>query len=83
MPRGNKRKAQIKHAMRRARERFGVEVSPGVLHDYVRRIQNREAKFVERQSNRITVWDLDGKRLVYDKQRKMIVTILWPKGRPE
>jgi len=39
--------------------------------------------FVERQSHRITVWDLNFKgkevRVVYDNQRKSIVTFLPPK----
>jgi hypothetical protein len=43
-------------------------------------IRGGEAKFVRRNSNRVTVWDLDyhGERLrvVYDKQRDIPVTVL-------
>ena len=44
--------------------------------------QNRNVEFVERQSNRVTVWDvqIDGivARVVYDKNRQNIITILPP-----
>jgi hypothetical protein len=45
-------------------------------------IQQSKGRFVEAQSSRTTVWDLnvlDKKiRVVYDKTRKQIVTCLYP-----
>ena len=50
-------------------------------HDYiVRKIQNKELEFVDKQSNRITRWKykVNDKEyiLVYDKDRKQLVTII-------
>lgn len=45
-------------------------------------IQNGNGIFIEKQSNRVTVWDLSLNssvyRVVYDKDRKRIVTVLPP-----
>lgn len=75
----SKKQAQKRHGQRRLKARFNLEVDPEIL---VQMIQNNEGEFIERQSTRITVWHLlvDGRkiRVVYDKERKVIVTALYP-----
>lgn len=74
----NKKKSVQSHFFRRSIERVGVLLNEKEL---IRKIQNNELEFVERQSNRVTVfrYEYNGKkyRLVYDKNRKQIVTILF------
>lgn len=45
-------------------------------------IHNGTAKFVEKQSNRVTVFDVEIRgieaRVVYDKERKSIITAVTP-----
>jgi len=82
-PRGRKENAQKQHAGLRAGVRYGVTLSPAENAQLVERIQKREGvEFLERQSKRVTVWLLahDGVEIpvVYDKQRKTIVTVLPP-----
>lgn len=75
---GNKKKAVKKHFFRRSLERVGVLLDE---NDLIRKIQNHELEFVERQSNRKTVFRLEYNgqkyRIVYDKVRKQIITILF------
>lgn len=78
---------QIKHAQRRALERYGIHCSYADLISIRDQIQSQRAAFVERQSHRVTVWDLTHQqkevRVVYDNQRKMIVTFLPPEARED
>ena len=73
----NKRKAIKTHFQRRSLERIGVLLDEKEL---VKKIQNNELEFIERQSNRVTVFRYEYRgnfyRLVYDKSRKQIITIL-------
>jgi len=66
------------HFQRRSIERIGVLLDEKEL---VKKIQNNELEFVERQSNRVTVfrYEYNGElyRLVYDKTRKQIITVLF------
>ena len=75
---GSKKKNAKKHFQKRSLERVGVLLNEKEL---VRKIQNHELEFVERQSNRKTVFRLKyldkTYRIVYDKQRKQIITILF------
>lgn len=75
---GSKKKSVKKHFFKRSLERVGVLLDEQEL---VRKIQNAELEFVERQSNRRTVFrtEYNGKkyRIVYDKLRKQIITILF------
>lgn len=75
---GNKKKAVKKHFFRRSLERVGVLLDE---NDLIRKIQNHELEFVEHQSNRKTVFRLEYNgqkyRIVYDKVRKQIITILF------
>lgn len=77
----SKSACQKKHAKNRARERFQIIFNNQQLKDIVQKIQKNQLKFIERQSNRITIWELslpDNKSccVVYDKMRKTIVTFL-------
>ena len=79
-PRITKADTQRAHAGRRALERFGIMFGPISQKEAIRQIQSGEAQFLHRTSNRVSVWivDIQNKKLevVYDKQRKTIVTIL-------
>lgn len=50
----------------------------------VEMIHSGTGKFVEKQSHRVSVWDLEFKghtiRVVYDKLRMIPITFLWPDG---
>lgn len=83
-----KHKAQKIHSRRRAMERYGINPSRALHDEWVRRIQSgdfKQARPLEKQSVRLTVFQLehDGEvvRVVYDKTRKQIVTVL-PKDDP-
>jgi len=74
-----RRRRQVLHAQRRAFERFGVGFGPAENAEIVRQIQNDEATFHDRSSNRVTRWwiTLAGERMlaVYDKKRKVVVSV--------
>ena len=65
-------------------ERFGIALKKHQIQEIVKAIQGNKAKFIERQSNRVTVWQivLDSQivNIVYDKDRKMVVTALYPEN---
>lgn len=75
---GSKKKTVKKHFFRRSLERVGVLLDE---NDLIRKIQNHELEFVERQSNRKTVFRIEYNskkyRIVYDKVRKQIITVLF------
>lgn len=68
------------HAKRRAEERYALELNRDDLRNIVQRIQQNQATHVEKQSHRVSVFDLTYNnidvRVVYDKNRKTIVTFL-------
>ena len=76
----NKSRAQRSHAKRRFYERFGILLNRKDRQNLINQIQGNRAKFVEKESNRVSLWDVmvKGKiiRVVYDKDRKNIVTAL-------
>jgi len=76
--------SQTRHAQRRFLERTGLEVSKRELRGLSQAIRTERGRFVERQSLRVTVWDVpfEGRtfRVVYDKKRKTIVTVLPDQG---
>lgn len=55
----NKRKDQARHAQKRANERFGINLSSDRQQILIRQIQQGNAKFVIKQSNRITIFDVE------------------------
>lgn len=77
---GNKRRAQYHHAQQRALERYGIALRQSDLDAIVRLIIKGESQLVERQSLRVSVhdvsWDGQTIRVVYDKQRRSIATVL-------
>jgi len=68
------------HAKQRFLERYGLDFNRHVRREFERLIICNQGYLVEKQSNRITVYDViyEGKvyRVVYDKKRKTIVTAL-------
>lgn len=81
-----KDRAQWIHVRKRCLQRTGIEMTKELSNQLVSKITtgHPEAEFIEKQSNRVTIWDIkheiDGEdfvfRAVYDKMRKNIVTIL-------
>lgn len=76
----NKHISQRQHAIRRCNERLGISLSD---HDYdliVKQIQENEAVFHSKQSNRVSRFKVTVQGVetiaVYDKHRKTIVTFL-------
>lgn len=78
--RGNKAKDQEAHAIRRAYLRYGLRLTQNDLAEIRHMIQAGQSTCVELQSNRIAVHELHYRgariRVVYDKQRKTVVTFL-------
>ncbi len=78
---GSKGRAQKYHAKRRFRERLGCDWSSGRIQSLKYKIIFGKGEFIEAQSNRLSVWRVEGpgKKLIdviYDKDRKTIVTVL-------
>lgn len=71
-----KKTAQLIHFEHRCRERVGVILDAKGIID---KIHNHELKHIETQSNRISVFKYEflGNvyKIVYDKERKQLVTI--------
>lgn len=71
-----KSKAQRIHALYRIEERIGSEVSSKQL---VKHIQDGEAEFLYKPSKRLSVFRFTNERVdivvVYDKNRKQVVTV--------
>lgn len=76
----SKTEALRKHAKKRLAQRLGMTVNRHDLRAMVGLIQSNKAIFLERQSNRVTLWELEygGEKFVaaYDKNRKVIITAL-------
>lgn len=86
----DKATAQLFHARRRIRERYGIVLRVQEIRDLAARIHRSprvpepdRPAFIVRQSHRLTVWSLpcNGRDLivVYDKLRNTIVTALPPR----
>ena len=77
-----KKKAQKSHFSQRCFERFGKNFNQQQLLNL---LHNGKLEFVERQSNRISLWKKDDAVFVYDKSRKTFVTALtyemWKNGK--
>lgn len=76
----SKKHAQRTHAKLRAFQRYGWNFNRHEMNALKNRIQNGEAHFVEKQSNRVSVFDIDingeTARVVYDRTRHQIITFL-------
>jgi len=79
---GSKTKAERIHARVRLAVRYGLESS--ALDEAVKQIQGGRAHFIESQSHRVSVFDVElrGKqvRVVYDKERGQLITALPPRA---
>jgi hypothetical protein len=75
-----KRESQIYHAKKRARQRFGLNLSEHQLEELARDVQAQKFKFLERQSQRITVWLATIEEMevvvVYDNKRQSVTTLI-------
>jgi len=76
-----KEKTLRQHARRRASERYGLSLTDKLHAQIVKQIQTSKSKLIEKQSNRISIHDVtigeDLVRVVYDRERKLIVTFLY------
>lgn len=89
----SKKDLQKKHAKRRFQTRIGISLTQELHTLLVKKIQRGEAVKFEKQSNRVSIWDInvlgmfpdnpeiDSLRVVYDQNTKNIVTILFKDGR--
>ena len=79
-----KTKSERAHFTRRCIERLGIHYGQRQLLNL---LHGGNLEFVEKQSNRITLWKKDNSVFVYDKSRKTFVTALtydmWKNGRTE
>ncbi len=84
MKKRSKKQNQIRHALYRAAERFGLTLTPADLDDIRGAICKGKATFVGRTSLRVSIWDIKVRgtpcRVVYDRNHKTIVTFLPPEG---
>lgn len=75
-----KTKCQIKHAKRRAAERYDLEITENDLNRIIKSIQNGEGQLIRRQSHRVSIWSVICQTkecvVVYDKLRKNIASFL-------
>lgn len=73
----SKKKCQKIHTARRIQQRFGDRINQKEL---IKIISSNRAEFIERQSNRVTVWKVKHCGLslicVYDKIRKSLATVV-------
>ncbi len=87
-----KKEQQKRHAKRRFASRLGISLTQDLHILLVKKIQKGEAVKVEKQSNRVSVWDIpvsgllrdhpevNSIRAVYDSHTKNIVTALFKDG---
>lgn len=79
-----KEQSQNIHARRRFYQRFGIKLTKELKADIIRLIQQGFATHVEKQTNRVSLFDVFIEdrivRVVYDKHRKNIVSALYPEG---
>jgi len=73
---GKKKHAIVTHAKKRMWERTGTKLTKAIHAEIINKIQNGRATLVERQSDNVGIYEVDGVHLVYDKTRKLIITVL-------
>lgn len=77
-----KKQCQQAHARRRAKERFGIRLTKAMRLDIIKKIGSNKTRKLGKQSLRVTGHEveIEGKllKVLYDKKRKSIVTILPP-----
>lgn len=76
----SKAKSQTIHAKQRALQRYGIQFSDTDLDKMVKIIQENKTISSEKQTNRLRdvrlIYEEENYRLIYDRQRKTIVTFL-------
>lgn len=87
-----KKESQQRHAKKRFMTRFGIPLTTELHSILVKKIQSNGAVLVEKQSNRVSVFDvpvpprlvecISNLRVVYDKNTKNIVTTLYEERTP-
>lgn len=79
-----KKQAQRIHARTRFKQRCNIEFTRKMRFYFINCIQNWKAEFLEKQSLRVSLFRVmyEGKsfKVVYDKKRKEIVTVLPEEG---
>jgi len=78
--RNRKQRWMQQHSRQRAWERYGIDLDKSLRRRIIQDIQNGRSTPIKTQSNRVTHHsiEVEGKRVrvVYDKRRKDIVTVL-------
>lgn len=76
----DKAKTQRIHARKRALQRYNIDINRNDIEEIIKKINSGEAKFIEKQSLRVSIWfvEIKGKKVkvVYDKLRKTIASFL-------
>ena len=85
--RNDKGACQTKHAKIRCFQRFGIFPSNTEIQAIIKDIQEGTAKFLQKQTNRISVFGITfhgiEMEVCFDKGRKTLVTFLPPEGHPD
>jgi len=72
--------AQRAHAKKRFKERHGIDFNRNVRRFFISSIIDGKARFVQKQTNRVAVYDVDYNnkvyRVIYDRTRKNIITVM-------
>lgn len=80
MSRRRKPECMMLHAAKRARERYGLWLTPADIQDVVRLIQSGASRVVGEQSNvrklHAVTWAGQELYALYDKRHKMVATFL-------
>ena len=76
----SKRKGQIRHFKQRCLNRFGTSISSKSIDKIIEEIRGGRAKLIRRRSLRVATYEVEYNdqkiKVVYDKQRKTLVTAL-------
>jgi len=77
--RNSKEKAKASHHNRKTKERVKASVTNSLNSELAAKIQRSEGKFLEKKSNRLSVWEVEylGSKYqaIYDKERKGIADL--------
>jgi hypothetical protein len=77
---GDKRKSQSIHARKRFIQRYAIDFTKSMEQEVIAEIRCGRAPLFDKQSLRVSIYDVYYKgsvmRVVYDKKRNVIVTVL-------
>lgn len=81
----DKKQGQLRHARRRARERYGLHLTDDQVRSIANRIKDGEAQVLRRPTCRIWIYRVHWQRrdliAAYDRKRQTIASFLPPNGR--